>query len=103
MTNDIGKEIKWNKFLMQTDHYETKDSDEKNSNYCHSQVFTDNQNDDKMWPLTGAKMRYIQRSDSMGNTFFQQKDPKKKIRLGYLQTQIDTHHNYTLTRLQSQH
>ena len=39
MTKDINKERKWNNFLMLTNHYET-DSDEENSNYNHSQVFT---------------------------------------------------------------
>ena len=39
MTKDISKETKWNNFLMLTNHYET-DSDEENSNYNHSQVFT---------------------------------------------------------------
>ena len=49
MTKDISKERKWNNFLMLTNHYET-DSDEENSNYNHnySQVFTNNQINDKI-------------------------------------------------------
>ena len=78
MTKDISKDTMWNKFLMLTNYYETKDNDEENSNYNHSQVFTNNQSNEEIWPVTGDEMRYTQRSDSVGNTFFKQKDPKRK-------------------------
>ena len=61
----------------------TMKSDEENNNYNHyySQVFANNQSDDEIDPLTVAHIADAQRSDSKGNKFFKQKDPKGRIRL----------------------
>jgi len=48
MRKDLSKETKWNNSFMLTNHYETKDSDEENSNYNHSQVFTNNQSNEEI-------------------------------------------------------
>ena len=68
---------------MLIDHYKTKDSDEENNNYKHnySQVFTNNQTDEKIYPLTVAKIADVQMSDPKWKIFFKEDDPKGINRL----------------------
>ena len=57
------KEEKWNNFITLLNHYDSKISDEGtsyNSNY--SQVFANNQINDKVFPLTVAEIADAQRS-----------------------------------------
>ena len=76
----MSEETKWNNFLTLFNHYKT-DSDE-NNNYKHnySQVFANNQSDDKIYPLTVAEIADAQRSDPKWKIFFKEDDPKGKIR-----------------------
>ena len=64
---------------MQINHsYKFKDSDEENSNYNHnySQVFANNQSDDKIYPLTIAEIVDAQKSDPKWKKLFKEDDPK---------------------------
>ena len=65
---------------MLTDHYET-DSDEENSNYNHSQVFTNTKVMKKSdhWPL--LKCTALKDQIPWGTHSLNKKDPKRKIRL----------------------
>ena len=73
-------EEKWNNFITLLNHYDSNISDEKTSyksNY--SQVFANNQIDDKIFPLTVAEIADAQRSDTKWKQFFRYKDPKRKF------------------------
>jgi len=78
----LSKETKWNNFLTLINRYDTKSSDEMNtdSKYNYSQVFTNNLSDDEIYPLTVAEIADAQRSDPKWKSFFKKEDPEGKIR-----------------------
>ena len=77
----LSKETKWNNFLTLINRYDTKSSDEMNtdSKYNYSQVFTNNLSDDEIYPLTVAEIADAQRSDPKWKSFFKKEDPEGKI------------------------
>eukprot|EP00957_Ditylum_brightwellii_P104064 7928117-Ditylum_brightwellii.AAC.1 len=77
----MSEGAKWNNILTLLNHYQPKDSDEQNNNHKqnYSQVFTNNQSDDKIYPLTVAEIADAQRTDSMWKVFFKKDVPKGKI------------------------
>eukprot|EP00957_Ditylum_brightwellii_P199349 15195064-Ditylum_brightwellii.AAC.1 len=77
----MSEGAKWNNLLTLLNHYQLNDNDEQNNNYKqnYSQVFANNQSDDKIYPLTIAERADTQRTDSMWKVFFKKDDPKGKI------------------------
>jgi hypothetical protein len=78
----LSKETKWNNFLTLMNRYDTKSSDETNTDYKtnYSQVFTNNLSDDEVYPLTVAEIADAQRADPKWKQIFKNKDPRGKIR-----------------------
>ena len=77
----LSEETKWNNFLTLINRYDTKSSDEMNTdyNFHYSQVFTNNLSDDEVYPLTVAEIADAQRADPKWKQFFKKKDPKAKF------------------------
>ena len=78
----LSKETKWNNFLTLMNRYDTKSSNETNTDYKtnYSQVFTNNLSDDEIYPLTVAEIADAQRADPKWKQIFKHKDPRGKIR-----------------------
>eukprot|EP00957_Ditylum_brightwellii_P006657 505859-Ditylum_brightwellii.AAC.1 len=77
----MSEGAKWNNLLTLLNHYQPKYSDEENNDYKqkYSQVFANNQSDDKIYPLTVAEIADAQKTDSIWKIFFKKDDPKGKI------------------------